>query len=57
MEEKVLEVMQKAGEPLKAAQIAEILGVDKKEVDKAIKKLKAEGKIESPKRCYYAPKA
>ncbi len=57
MEEKVLEAMKKANEPLKAAQIAEILGVDKKEVDKAIKKLKSEGKIESPKRCYYAPKA
>ncbi|MRI58897.1 MAG: MarR family transcriptional regulator [Epsilonproteobacteria bacterium] len=57
MEEKVLEVMKKAGKPLKAAEIAEMLGVDKKEVDKAIKKLKAEGKIESPKRCYYAPKA
>jgi len=57
MEEKVLEIMQKEGKPLKAAEIAELLGVDKKEVDKAIKKLKAEGKIESPKRCYYAPKA
>jgi len=57
LEQKVLEVLQKAGEPLKAAQIAEILGVDKKEVDKAIKKLKKEGKIDSPKRCYYAPKS
>ncbi len=57
MEERVLEAMQKAGQPLKAAEIAQLLGVDKKEVDKAIKKLKAEGKIESPKRCYYAPKA
>ncbi len=54
MEERVLEAMQKAGQPLKAAEIAQLLGVDKKEVDKAIKKLKAEGKIESPKRCYYA---
>ena len=57
MEEKVLEVLQKSDKPLKAAEIAEMLGVDKKEVDKAIKKLKAEGKIDSPKRCYYAPKA
>ncbi len=56
LEQKVLEVLQKAGEPLKSGQIAEILGVDKKEVDKAIKKLKKEGKIDSPKRCYYAPK-
>lgn len=57
MEEKVLEVMKNSGKPLKSGEIAEILGVDKKEVDKAIKKLKNEGKIESPKRCYYAPKA
>jgi Mn-dependent DtxR family transcriptional regulator len=55
LEQKVLEALQKAGEPLKVAQIAEILGVDKKEVDKAIKKLKKEGKIDSPKRCYYTP--
>ncbi len=57
MEEKVLEVLQKSDKPLKSGEIAEMLGVDKKEVDKAIKKLKAEGKIDSPKRCYYAPKA
>ena len=50
MEEKVLEVMKNSGKPLKSGEIAEILGVDKKEVDKAIKKLKNEGKIESPKR-------
>ncbi len=56
MEEKVLEVLQKSDKPLKSGEIAEMLGVDKKEVDKAIKKLKAEGKIDSPKRCYYAPK-
>jgi len=57
MEEKVLELLQKSDKPLKSGEIAEMLGVDKKEVDKAIKKLKAEGKIDSPKRCYYAPKA
>lgn len=31
-------------------------GLDKKEVDKAIKKLKTEEKIYSPKRCYYEAK-
>ncbi|NPA50707.1 MAG: HTH domain-containing protein [Epsilonproteobacteria bacterium] len=57
LEEQVLEVMKKNGEPMKSGDIAKILGVDTKEVSKAIKKLKAEGKIESPKRCYYAPKS
>jgi len=47
--------MQKAGKPLRSGEIAELTGLDKKEVEKAIKKLKKEGKIESPKRCYYAP--
>ncbi len=56
MEEKVLEVMKKSGEPMKSGDIAKILGVDSKEVSKAIKKLKAEGKIDSPKRCYYQAK-
>jgi len=54
-EEKVLEVMKNAGKPLKTQEIADMLGVDKKEVDKIVKKLKKEGKITSPKRCYYAP--
>ncbi|SNZ03156.1 hypothetical protein SAMN06265182_0308 [Persephonella hydrogeniphila] len=55
VEEKVLEAMKKAGKPLKTGEIVEITGLDKKEVEKAIKKLKKEGKIESPKRCYYTP--
>ncbi len=54
-EGKVLEVMKSAGKPLKTQEIADMLGVDKKEVDKIVKKLKKEGKITSPKRCYYAP--
>ncbi len=54
VEEKVLEALEKAGKPLKSGEIAEITGLDKKEVDKIIKKLKKEGKIQSPKRCYYA---
>lgn len=52
--DKVLEVLKTSAEPLKGGEIAEKSGIDKKEVDKAIKKLKTEGKIESPKRCYYS---
>jgi DNA-binding IclR family transcriptional regulator len=54
--EKVLEAMKAAGKPLKAVEIAEASGLDKKEVDKAMKVLKAEGKIESPKVCFWQPK-
>lgn len=56
MNEKVLEILKSSAEPLKAGEIAERAGVDKKEVDKAIKALKNEDKIESPKRCYYSAK-
>jgi transcription initiation factor TFIIIB Brf1 subunit/transcription initiation factor TFIIB len=54
--EKVLETMKTAGKPLKAGEIAQASGLDKKEVDKAMKVLKKEGKIESPKVCYWQPK-
>lgn len=52
----VLNVLKSSAEPLKTEQITEKLNADKKEIDKIIKRLKKEGKIESPKRGYYAPK-
>ena len=54
--EKVLQTMKVAGKPMKAGEIAEVSGLDKKEVDKAMKVLKTDGKIESPKVCYWQPK-
>ncbi len=48
---KVLETMKQAGEPLNAGKIAELSGIDRKEVDKAMKQLKDEGAIISPVRC------
>jgi Mn-dependent DtxR family transcriptional regulator len=53
IKQKVLEAMKQSNEPLKSGDLAKILGVDSKEVSKAIKELKKEGLIESPKRCYY----
>ncbi len=53
IEGKVLEALQTSDEAMKSGDIAKVLNVDSKEVSKAIKKLKAEGKIESPKRCFY----
>lgn len=55
-EKKVLDTMKKAGEPLNAGKIAELSGLDRKDVDKAMKTLKSGGKIISPKRCYWQPK-
>ena len=54
-EEKVLEAMRNAGEPLNAGKIADVTGIDKKEVEKAMNKLKAGGSIVSPKRCFWEP--
>ena len=53
--EKVLATMKQAGEPLNAGKIAELSGLDRKEVDKAMKVLKDEGAIVSPVRCKWAP--
>ena len=53
--EKVLATMVEAGEPLNAGKIAELSGLDRKEVDKAMKALKDEGAIVSPVRCKWAP--
>ncbi|MBR4871372.1 MAG: GntR family transcriptional regulator [Alistipes sp.] len=52
---KVLATMVEAGEPLNAGKIAELSGLDRKEVDKAMKALKDEGAIVSPVRCKWAP--
>ena len=54
-EEKILEAMRNAGEPLNANKIIELTGLDKKDVDKAMTKLKADGSIVSPKRCFWTP--
>lgn len=54
--ELIMQTMDEAGRPLKGGEIAESAGVDKNLVDKALKQLKAEGKIISPKRCFYEPK-
>ena len=53
--EKVLAVMRAEGQPLNAGKISEIGGFDRKDVDKAMTKLKKEEKIVSPVRCYWAP--
>ena len=55
MEEKVLKAMQDAGKPVRPGDIAKALDMDSKEVSKAIDALKKQGKVVSPKRCFYSP--
>ena len=54
MKSKVLAIMEQAGQPLSSGDIIKISGLEKKVVDKAIKELKDEGRLFSPKRCYYS---
>ena len=51
----ILEVMRKAGEPLNAGKIAELTGLDRKVVDKAMAEMKKDGSIFSPVRCKWEP--
>ena len=51
----VLNAMKEAGKPVRPGDVAKITGIESKEVSKIISALKKEGKIHSPKRCFYAP--
>ncbi len=55
LKDAVLKAMKDAGKPVRPGDVAKMLNIDSKEVSKAIKELKNEGKVMSPKRCYYAP--
>ncbi len=52
--EKVLKAMKEIGKPVRPGDVAKKLSIDSKEVSKAINELKKAGKVNSPKRCYYA---
>lgn len=55
MEDKILDAIKKAGKPVRPGDIADAVGMDSAEVSKVIAKLKKQGRVTSPKRCYYAP--
>ena len=55
MKEQVLKAMREFGAPVNAGKIAEITGLDRKEVDKAFAELKKEGAIVSRIRCKWEP--
>ena len=49
----VFATMKKAGKALKTAEVADLAGLEKKDVEKAIKQLNTEGKVFSPVRCFW----
>ena len=51
--EAIVEFFKNAGEPVSAGQIATATGIDRKEVDKVMAKLKKDETIVSPKKCYW----
>lgn len=53
LEDKILKTMKKEGKPMRPGEIAELAGADKDEVAKSIKKLSGEGKVTSPRRCFW----
>ena len=53
--EQILKVMQDAGKPVRPGDVAKALNVESKELTKVFDVLKKDGRILSPKRCYYAP--
>ncbi len=55
IQDQVLQALKASSLPLKAGEIATKTGLDKAAVDKAIKVLKKEQRITSPKVCYYSP--
>ncbi|MFC1563063.1 transcriptional regulator [candidate division KSB1 bacterium] len=51
----ILDAMKKAGKPVRPGDVVKATGLAKEDDSKAISELKKKAKINSPKRCFYAP--
>ena len=51
--ELVFKTLQTSEKPLSAGEIVKVAKLERSEVDKVMKALKAEGRIVSPKRCFW----
>jgi len=49
----IIETFKTAKKPLKAGELSDLSGIEKKEVEKLIKKMTIEGQLYSPTRCFY----
>jgi len=56
MENKILDALKKVGKPVRPGDIAKMIAEESKSVSKVIADLKKQGKVISPKRCYYSLK-
>lgn len=54
-EAQVLQLMAEAGKPVSAGEIEKVCDLERKDIDKAFKRLKEQGKIVSPVRCKWQP--
>lgn len=52
-QEKIIKAFEAAGKPLRPGEVAEMAGLEKKEAEKEIKKMKDAGTLYSPVRCFY----
>lgn len=55
VKDEVIKAMREAGKPMSAGDVAKATGIDRAEIDKAFKELKAENAIVSPVRCKWEP--
>ncbi len=51
--EQIIKAFKDAARPMRPGEAAEMAGLEKKDAEKAIKKLKEQGVLYSPKRCFY----
>lgn len=56
IKQQVLKIMQDKIVPMRTGEIVEATGLEKKKVEKAIKELKIDESIYSPKRCFWQAK-
>jgi prophage antirepressor-like protein len=54
--EMVLETIKKTGKALRTGDIVKLSGLEKNEVEKAMKELKSKDKIFSPQKCFWQAK-
>lgn len=54
-EQTILNVLKMEGKPMRPGDIAAAADIGKDAVSKAIKELKKQNLVDSPKRCFYAP--
>jgi hypothetical protein len=54
--DRIYDIMKKAGKELRTGEIANLAGLEKKDIEKDIKSLDKEARIFSPKRCFWKVK-